>query len=77
MITTDNNTDEDPIANNAVVNPTGVVSLSKISAEGEEDLYEGSIKLIPKTTGLFYLVLTNKLNGASAIVNTAKGYGKI
>lgn len=80
MITSNDNEDEDLIAEGAVLNPTDEgagINLVKISGENEPDLYEGSIKLIPATTGLFYLILTNELNGASAIVNTAKGYGKI
>ena len=74
MITSDN-TDEDEIAEGFMAESTGTVAVTPVA--GLENTFEGAIQFRPLKPGLFYLVLENELNGSTAYVNTAKGYGKI
>lgn len=66
-ITTDN-TDLDPVASEDMESATGELKF----ADGE-----AYIPFLPQTEGLYYFLLTNELNGAKFILNSATSYGVI
>ena len=74
LITSDTS-DEDPVAEDYMLQPNGEVSLTETAAGS--GVYTGSIEFKPLKAGLFYLVLSNELNGAIAYRNCATTDGKI
>jgi hypothetical protein len=66
-ITTDNS-DLDPVATEDMENATGELKF----ADGK-----AYIPFSPQTEGLYYFLLTNELNGAKFILNSATSYGVI
>lgn len=65
---TADNADEDPIATDDLT-----------SAAGDLEFTNGvaTIPFIPQTEGYYYFLLSNTLNGATAIMNSANSYGVI
>ena len=65
---TSDNTDEDPIAEGFMEQPTGEVTFK----DGV-----GTIPFRPLGEGFYYFILKNELNGASILMNSGKTFGTI